>query len=304
MLRSSSKTMVSALSPSRIHESGKPYIIYGTAWKKGETSRFVSEAVHAGFRFIDTACQPKHYNEAGVGDGWVSAAKDLGLNREDFSIQTKFTSVDGQDINNVPYDLEASIEDQVRQSLDVSLRNLKTDYIDSLVMHSPFRKMSDTIKAWRVFESFVDEGKVRQLGISNCYDINVFKNLYNEARIKPSVLQNRFYSDSNFDTELRQFCHDNGGILYQSFWTLTAHSNRRALQMPEVKQIAAAKDLTPSTLMYAFMLTLGHTPLSGTTDRLHMAENVAVMERIIGGETILNQEDINIISTALGIPNF
>lgn len=44
-----------------------PNIFYGTAWKKGKTAELVEKALRAGFRGIDTACQPKHYNEAGVG---------------------------------------------------------------------------------------------------------------------------------------------------------------------------------------------------------------------------------------------
>lgn len=61
-----------------ILSTGKPYVLYGTAWKKDDTASLVSQALHAGFRFIDTACQPKHYNEAGVGIGWTQAASDLG----------------------------------------------------------------------------------------------------------------------------------------------------------------------------------------------------------------------------------
>ena len=40
-----------------------PTIKYGTAWKKEKTSEYVYQAIQAGFRHIDTACQPKHYNE-------------------------------------------------------------------------------------------------------------------------------------------------------------------------------------------------------------------------------------------------
>lgn len=64
--------------------SKRPYIIYGTAWKKDDTADLVYKAVHAGFRFIDTACQPRHYNEPGVGKGWKTAADELGLKRSDF----------------------------------------------------------------------------------------------------------------------------------------------------------------------------------------------------------------------------
>jgi hypothetical protein len=44
-----------------------PSVIYGTAWKKEKTADLVALALQQGFRGIDTACQPKHYNEAGVG---------------------------------------------------------------------------------------------------------------------------------------------------------------------------------------------------------------------------------------------
>lgn len=46
-----------------------PQIFYGTAWKKEKTSQLVEKALKLGFRAIDTACQPKHYNEPGVGEG-------------------------------------------------------------------------------------------------------------------------------------------------------------------------------------------------------------------------------------------
>ncbi len=44
-----------------------PWIIYGTAWKKERTLDLVVKAIQAGFKGIDTACQPKHYDESLVG---------------------------------------------------------------------------------------------------------------------------------------------------------------------------------------------------------------------------------------------
>jgi diketogulonate reductase-like aldo/keto reductase len=295
--------MAAAASPAALFaSSGKPYLVYGTAWKKEETARYVSEAVMLGFRFIDTACQPKHYNEAGVGNGYTAAAQELNLKREDFFLQTKFTSVDGQDRNNIPYDPSAPIEEQIRTSLQVSLTNLHTTYLDSWVMHSPYPTIEETMIGWRVMESFVDEGKVRQLGISNCYDYNMFVNLYQQARIKPSVLQNRFYAESNFDTELRHFCKEHG-IKYQSFWTLSA--SRNALASLEAKSLAAEKGLTAQTLMFAFLMSLGYvTPLSGTTSQVHMAEDVAVMERMQRGEVFFESEaEMREFAQLLGMPD-
>ena len=81
------------LSAKNMLATKRPYLIYGTAWKKEKPASLVPQAIHAGFRFIDTACQPKHYNENGVGLGIQTAINSLGLSREDIFIQTKFTSL-------------------------------------------------------------------------------------------------------------------------------------------------------------------------------------------------------------------
>lgn len=277
------------LPASRVVSLDLPYLVYGTAWKKDDTERLVSEAVTHGFRFIDTACQPKHYNEPGVGRGWTKAAKDLGLERNDMFLQTKFTSIDGQDPNNIPYDHTAPLEAQVAESLEISLHNLQTPYLDSWVMHSPMPTLDETMIVYRVMEQAVDDGKVKRLGISNCYDYDTFTAIYEKARVKPSVLQNRFYEDSDWDQELRSFCEDHG-IWYQSFWTLSA--NRHALATREAKEWAESKQLTPQTLIYAYLMSLGYgTPLDGTTSVDHMKEDIAVMERLQKGEKIFRDND-------------
>lgn len=280
----------------------KPHLIYGTAWKAENTASLVSEAVHRGFRFIDTACQPKHYNEKLVGEGWTSAARELGLERKDLWLQTKFTSVSGQDPNNIPYDPTDPIEAQIRTSLETSLMNLQTSYLDSWVMHSPMNSMEDTFKAWKVMEEAVDQGKVRQLGMSNCYDLSKFQTIYQHATIKPAFLQNRFHKETNFDTELRKFCKEHG-IQYQSFWTLTA--NRAALKKKEVKEMAKKHGLSAQTFLYAFLMSLGYvTPLSGTTNLGHMAEDVDVMKRMQNGEQIFkNEQELRNFARILGMPN-
>jgi diketogulonate reductase-like aldo/keto reductase len=98
-----------------------PGILYGTAWKTAQTAAWVSTAIQCGFRGIDTACQPKHYDEAGVGTGLQASLND-GLTRSDLFLQTKFTPVSGQDPARIPYDARAPIARQVTQSCSVSSR--------------------------------------------------------------------------------------------------------------------------------------------------------------------------------------
>src|SRR5256885_11879128 len=83
-----------------------PAFLYGTAWKEERTEALVSLALAAGFRGVDTANQRRHYVEAGVGEA-VAAFLDGGTaTREDLFLQTKFTSLGGQD-RRLPYDARA-----------------------------------------------------------------------------------------------------------------------------------------------------------------------------------------------------
>ena len=71
------------------------------------------------------------------------------------------------------------------------MKNLQTNYLDSLVLHSPMSNLEETVQVWRVFEEFIDSGKVKHLGISNCYNFNFFKTLYETVKVKPTFIQNR-----------------------------------------------------------------------------------------------------------------
>src|SRR5215471_11796349 len=141
-----------------------PRIIYGTAWKKERTADCVARALRNGFRGIDTACQPKHYFESGVGEGIATFLQTTnGVTRADLYLQTKFTPLSGQDPNQIPYDAKATLDEQVAQSIRVSLRNLRSDYLDCVVLHSPLAGNSMT-RIWQAMEEHVDRGVVRQLG--------------------------------------------------------------------------------------------------------------------------------------------
>ena len=61
-------TFVASKSDTSRFFNQQPAFVYGTAWKKDRTRRLVKEAIAAGFRRIDTAAQPRHYQEALVGE--------------------------------------------------------------------------------------------------------------------------------------------------------------------------------------------------------------------------------------------
>jgi diketogulonate reductase-like aldo/keto reductase len=251
-----------------------PRIIYGTAWKKAATEHLVSLAIQKGFRGIDTACQPKHYDEPGVGAG-VAAGLNQGLTRADLYLQTKFTSLTGQDPERIPYDPKASLADQITQSVAASLKNLQTDYLDCVLLHSPMPTMTQTQAAWRTLETFVGTGQVRQLGISNCYNRVDLERLYETARIKPAIIQNRFYPETNYDRDIRAFC-DQSQIIYQSFWTLSA--NPHVLAHKTMTTLASIHQRTPAQILFRYLTQIGVIPLTGTQSETHMRDDLAIFD--------------------------
>jgi diketogulonate reductase-like aldo/keto reductase len=71
---------------SRLYDD-QPAFIYGTAWKKDQTKRLVKEALTAGFRRVDTAAQPRHYQEALVGEALREAFTEGVLTREQLYVR-------------------------------------------------------------------------------------------------------------------------------------------------------------------------------------------------------------------------
>ena len=132
-----------------------------------ETKRCVLDAINAGFRAIDTA--QSYFNEAEVGD----AIKESGIPREEFFITTKIW------IDNYGYE-------KCKASVEESLKKLKTDYIDLVLLHQPF---SDYYGAYRALEELYEEGKIRAIGVSNFYPDRLADMCLFGRKVVPAVNQ-------------------------------------------------------------------------------------------------------------------
>lgn len=249
-----------------------PSFMYGTAWKKEATAQLVQQAVQAGFSAIDTANQLRHYDEALVGDA-LAALAVKGVKRESLFLQTKFTSADGQD-HRTPYDRSADLTTQVRQSFASSLEHLRTDYLDSYVLHAPMSRRglgADDWEVWTAMEEQYKAGKSRMLGVSNITAPQLAQ-LCQEAPIKPMMVQNRCFAVTAWDRNVRDICRQHG-IIYQGFSLLTA--NHDVLASPDIHAIAAREGVAPAQVIFRFAQLIGMLPLTGTTDPRHMAEDLA-----------------------------
>ena len=250
-----------------------PSFLYGTAWKEERTASLTRRAIEAGFRGIDTANQRRHYFEQAVGDALQEVYREGKLRREDLFLQTKFTYAGGQD-HRLPYDPHADYPTQVRQSFASSLEHLRTDYLDSYVLHGPSvgRGLSEAdVAVWKEMEALCRAGQARVIGVSNV-SLGQLRLLVESAEIAPRYVQNRCFAVNHWDRDVRRYCAE-CDIVYQGFSLLTA--NVHVLGGPEMVGMARRRGKTIAQLVFRFAQQVGMLPLTGTTDPRHMQEDLA-----------------------------
>jgi diketogulonate reductase-like aldo/keto reductase len=260
-----------------------PSFMYGTAWKKEATKELVELAVTSGFSAIDTANQLIHYQEALVGEA-LQALEKKGIKRDALFLQTKFTPVGGQG-GRTPYDSAADLTTQVRQSFDSSLSHLRTEHVDSYVLHGPYQRRGlgeSDWEVWAAMEDLYQSGKTQMIGISNV-TAGQLAQLCEQANVKPMVVQNRCFAALGWDKEVREICQAHG-IIYQGFSLLTA--NREVLGDPEIRTIAKRLDTGPAQIIFRFAMQIGMLPLTGTTSQQHMKEDLEAEKLALSNEEI------------------
>lgn len=126
----------------------------------------VLTALKTGYRLIDTA--QGYMNEKAVGD----AIKESGIPREEIFITTKLWIQD--------FSYDGAIK-----ATELSMERLGVDYIDLMLLHQP---MGDYIGAWRGLEKLYKDGKLKAIGMANCYP-HVLADLCETFAIKPMLNQ-------------------------------------------------------------------------------------------------------------------
>jgi diketogulonate reductase-like aldo/keto reductase len=266
-----------------------PSFIYGTAWKKGDTVWLVRAAVAAGFRAIDTANQPVHYNEPAVGEALRALAAE-GIGRETLFLQTKYTPVHGQD-HRIPYDASADLTTQVSQSFESSLAHLGTEYIDSYLLHGPYSQRGLRLEDWEVWaalEGMYQSGRVKLIGVSNVSAVQLAQ-LCERAVVKPMVVQNRCYAALGWDRDVRAVCRAQG-IVYEGFSLLTA--NQEILDHTAILAMAGRLGTGPLQVIFRFAQQIGILPLTGTTSEQHMKEDVRVEQFELSDDEVKTIEGV------------
>lgn len=244
-----------------------PQIGVGTWTLKGdEASRNVSLAIEAGFRHIDTA--QGYDNEEAVGQGVVNS----GINRAELFLTTKVAT-------NIMREGKVS----VRASIEESIRKLKTDYIDLLLIHWPVK---DCVKStWEVMEEFVLEGTVRSLGVSN-FNKHHLDDLLSYAKIRPVINQIEVHPLMTQEENIG-INHDLG-IQVQA-WGPFGQGDIDIIGLPLLQQLAVKYSKTPSQIVLRWIIQRGLITIPRCKPN-HFRENLELMTFAI------SDDDMNAIS--------
>lgn len=132
----------------------------------------LESAINLGYRSVDAAVS--YRNEAGVG----KTVADSKVPREEFFITSK-----------IPRDEEYySTKEAVRKTIDSSLENFQTDYLDLYLIHHPIENKEYFQHTWEVLEEYYKKGKLKSIGVSN-FDQDLIQEMKKFATVKPAVDQ-------------------------------------------------------------------------------------------------------------------
>lgn len=217
-----------------------------------ECERCVLDALEAGYRHIDTA--QSYFNEEQVGN----AIEKSGVAREDIFLTTKVW-------------IEHYGEGTTRASVEESLRKLKTDYLDLVLLHQPF---GDAYGAWRDLTAMYNEGKIRAIGISNFYvDRMVEFCEFNE--VAPMVNQMERHP-LNQNTELQEW--ESTYHIAPEAWAPFGEGRGGLFENPVLAEIGKARGKTTAQVMLRWNLQRGVVVIPKSVHRERMEENLDVFD--------------------------
>jgi diketogulonate reductase-like aldo/keto reductase len=250
-----------------------PSIGFGT-WKipvGHPTTDQVDQAISVGFSHVDTAQSYRNEAEAGL------AIRESGLGRNDIFITTKYSGLNGLDI-------ETSIHN--------SLKNLGVEYIDLYLIHSPRLAVPDIPTAWEKFENLKNAGLVKSIGISN-FNVKDLQTLLASAKIKPAVNQILFHPYVyGKQTPILEFgaAHN---IVTEAYSALTPVTSHRGgpLDKP-LKEIGKRLGATDDQVLLAWAKVKGTVILTTSSKKSRLEGYLAA------GDFVLTDDEIKSIDEA------
>ncbi|TSJ60308.1 aldo/keto reductase [Starkeya sp. 3C] len=230
-----------------------PALGYGTFRLPGpDTLRMVPHALKLGFRHIDTA--QIYGNEAEVGEG----IERSGVRRADIFLTTKVW-------------VDKYGHDALVASVDESLRKLRTDYVDLLLLHWPAgHPLPEPVAA---LNEVVRAGKVRHIGVSNFNTAQIAEAIaLSDAPLVTNQVEYHPYIDQSVVIKAARAA----GLSITAYYAM---ADGKVFDEPVLKEIAAAKGKSVAQVVLRWVIQQdGLVALSKTATETRAAENFAIFD--------------------------
>ena len=218
----------------------------------------VLDAIESGYRLIDTAAA--YMNEEAVG----RAIAKCGVPREELFITTKLWVQD------------ASYEG-AKQAIETSMKMLGLDYIDLYLIHQP---IGDYIGAYRAMEEAYKAGKLRAIGVCNCYP-QILADICETVEIRPAVNQvelHPFFQQENALALMKQY-----GV-HPEAWGPFAEGNHGIFTHPVLTKIGQKYGKSAAQVALRWNVQRGVTVIPKSVHRERMEQNMAIWDFQLSNE--------------------
>lgn len=256
----------------------------------------VVQAIRAGYRHFDCACD--YGNEAEIGAGIAKAIGQGLCRREDLFLTNKLWNT-------------YHSKSHVRQALDHSLHVMNLEYFDLYLIHFPislrfvpfhmryppgwvFDPESEHARmeplhvsiaeTWGAMEELATSGRVKNIGVCN-FPVALLRDLRNYAKIRPAVLQVEMHPYLAQEKLLR-FAHENhiavtafSPLGAQSYFSLNmAQQSESVLEQPIVREVAQRHGKSPAQVALRWAIQRGTAVIPKTTRPERLEENLAIFD--------------------------
>ncbi len=221
--------------------------------------RVTKDALSLGYRMLDTA--QGYGNELGIGE----MLESLNIKRENVFITSKILA----EIKNYK---------DAKESILESLKKLRVDYIDLMLIHAPrpwdemseckYNYFKENLEVWKAMTECYNDGLIRAIGVSN-FSVDDLKNIMDNSSIKPMVNQVCF-NPHNRPLELIKFCQDND-IAFEAYSPLehgTAKDSKKVLEIAKKYNVSFAQ------VCLKYVLSHGTIAIPKATSIDHLRNNL------------------------------
>ena len=260
------------------HGATIPVIGFGTS-QLGNCGEIVANALKLGYRHIDTAW--KYGTEKGVGEG----IRLSGVPRRDIFLTTKVSH-------------EYLRAADFARSVEESLRNLQTDYVDLLLVHWPTIDNIPLAETMGALAKARREGKARHVGVAN-FNIALTEEAMRLCPEPFSVLQAEYHPYLD-QTKVLAFCRQ-AGLIFMAYCPL---GRGRVFKDPVLQDIARNKGKTLAQVALRWLVQQGNiAPIPRSSNPGHMAESLDVFDFTLSDDEMkrisaLNRSDGRIANPA------